>query len=73
MTREEFVALVSKLGRGLEEGGPHWENAALPAYLDALAAWVADSPGYYANRGEPVPSVDWQVFADALQAARSYE
>jgi hypothetical protein len=48
-----------------------WENCELGGFLEALAAWTADCDGYYARAGEP--SSPWQVFADALLAARVYE
>jgi hypothetical protein len=51
---------------------PDWENATLPAYLEALAAWLRDSDGFYANQGREVPD-GWHVMADALQAATIYE
>jgi hypothetical protein len=51
---------------------PPWENATLEAYLRALAAWIRDSDGYYANQDLPMPQ-PWQVIRDALQAATTYE
>lgn len=53
-------------------GVPDWENATLPAYLEALAAWLRDSDGFYSNQGREVPD-GWRVMADALQAATNYE
>ena len=42
--------------------------------LEALAAWVKDSDGYFANRNEPFPPhPTWRLFALMLQAARGYE
>jgi hypothetical protein len=39
-----------------------------------LAAWIADSPGYFKNRGEPVPTQPtWGLVAQMLYAAHLYE
>jgi hypothetical protein len=42
-------------------------------YLAALAGWLRDAHGYYANRGEDWPSDPWLVIRDALKAASVYE
>lgn len=52
---------------------PGWENTTVPDYLSALARWLRDSDGYYANRGEDPPADPWLVVRDALQAAVLYE
>ncbi len=35
--------------------GAPWTNAALHEYLEAFAAWLADSGGYYKNRDRILP------------------
>jgi hypothetical protein len=50
-----------------------WDNHSLPDYLKALAGWLADCDGYYANRGIPVPWNGWQVVQTAMTAATVYE
>ncbi|WP_435813000.1 DUF7660 family protein, partial [Streptomyces rochei] len=51
-----------------------WENNTLAAFLEALAAWVHDSPGFYRNFGKELPADgDWTFIARALQAATVYE
>jgi hypothetical protein len=72
-TRDDFVALVRSLIANVEDAPEEWENVTLPAYLEALAAWVEDRDGYYQNRGEPVPDVSWKAVADILLAAKVYE
>ena len=43
-------------------------------YLDALASWLEDCDGYYANRGVAVPWDRWEITAAAaMQAAAVYE
>jgi hypothetical protein len=42
--------------------------------MDAMAAWVRDTPGYFINRGEPVPEEpSWSLFAQIILAATAYE
>ena len=48
-------------------------NGALPSYLEAFSAWLADSGGYYANQRRVPPGNGWVVVADALRAATTYE
>ena len=50
-----------------------WKNENLPAYLEALAAWLDDCGGYYANQGRLLPSNAWVIINDALQAAGGHE
>ena len=53
--------------------GTQWNNAELHQYLEALAAWLEDSDGYYANLGRVPPGNGWDVVGDALRAATVYE
>ncbi|MCA9075567.1 MAG: hypothetical protein KDA93_11080 [Planctomycetaceae bacterium] len=52
-----------------------WDNETAYAYLQAMAAWLHDSEGFYHNIGEPHDPnhASWQLFADMLQAAAVYE
>jgi hypothetical protein len=50
-----------------------WENLTIPAYLEAMAAWLEVYEQAYVNTGRQVPSDGWTVFAAALQAASIYE
>jgi hypothetical protein len=73
-SREDLAAFVSALRQDLESDEPDWENPTLERYLEALAAWITDSPGYFKNRGEPVPSEPtWEHVARMLYAAGFYE
>lgn len=72
--RERVVAIVRGLCVEWSGGEPaDWENVTVPRYLGALAAWLEDADGYYANRGVPVPWNGWEVLADAVRAAAVYE
>ena len=50
-----------------------WENRTVESYVEALSAWLDDCEGYYENLGRTVPENGWEILADALQAAKSYE
>jgi hypothetical protein len=73
-TRKEFVAFVRELLQNLQTTPGEWENQSLEDYLEALAAWVEDCDGYYANRGEVVgKDPSWKFLGEALLAAKFYE
>ncbi|MET7912716.1 DUF7660 family protein [Streptomyces avermitilis] len=73
-SREDLAAFVRSLQRGHAEGAGSWENADLPSFLEALAAWIDDADGWYSNAGRELPvSGDWTFFARALRAAAIYE
>lgn len=46
-----------------------WENSTIPAYLEAMAAWLEVYEQAYINTGRPVPADGWTVFAQAVRAA----
>ena len=72
--REELATFIPRLQNELVLNPHRWENCSLPAYLDALAAWVEDMDGYFKNRGEPVPaSPTWKLVGQMLLAAGMYE
>lgn len=55
-------------------GGAQCENATLDRFLDALAAWINDAPGWYGNCHQEMPEHgDWTFFARALSAAVVHE
>ncbi|MFG2783718.1 hypothetical protein ACGFY7_38540 [Streptomyces prunicolor] len=73
-SREELAAFVRKLHQDFLQRGDTWENNTLATFLEALAAWVHDSPGLYQNLGKELPAGgDWTFLAHALQAAVVYE
>src|SRR5258708_35363126 len=57
-----------------ETGAPaRWENVTVPAYIEAMAAWLEGYENVYINTSRPVPADGWTVFAAALQAAAIFE
>jgi hypothetical protein len=70
--RRAVAAALRDIHNQLNQG-VGWENNTPDRYLEALAAWLDDCPGYYANQRMPVPSDSWSVLLDALEAAKSYE
>ncbi|MFI9604428.1 DUF7660 family protein [Streptomyces sp. NPDC004069] len=72
--REAFSAFLARLRADYATNGQQWENPTLDRFLEALEAWVADSPGWHRNFGHDLPPEgDWTFFARALDAARIYE
>jgi hypothetical protein len=69
---EELAATALRLSAQVGRV-PGWENENLPAYLEALAAWLDGCGGHYANHGRVLPSNAWVIVNDALQAATIYE
>lgn len=61
----------------MEEIGAHRRevaNASVEGFLEAVAAWVADMDGYFANQGaEPPVEATWQLMAMAIEAGLVYE
>ncbi|MDA0644764.1 DUF7660 family protein [Nonomuraea ferruginea] len=72
-SREDLVRYVKSLHQELINGAD-WENPTLDRYLEALAAWMDSSPGFYRNMGQPEPvDATWSFVAHALGAATIYE
>ncbi|MFD3307158.1 hypothetical protein [Streptomyces sp. NPDC058694] len=72
--REAFSVFLARFRADHVENGADWENRTLDSFLEALEAWVSDSPGWYSNHGQDLPPTgDWDFFARALRAARNYE
>ncbi|MFF0276963.1 hypothetical protein [Streptomyces sp. NPDC004330] len=73
-SRDELVSFVRELHQDFLRNGHKWENQGLGSFLEALAAWMQDSPGWYRNSGNELPGGgDWTFLARALQAAAAYE
>ncbi|WP_455431093.1 DUF7660 family protein [Streptomyces afghaniensis] len=73
-SREDLADFVRSVRGSHAEDGSSWENADLPRFLDALAAWIDDADGWYRNTGRDLPlGGDWAFFARALHAATMYE
>jgi hypothetical protein len=73
-SREALAAFVARLKLDYETDPGGWENADIASFLEALAAWTEDMPGYFENRGEDVAAVSpWRLVGMMLLAARSYE
>src|SRR5215467_10589251 len=53
MATLDLAKFIRHLRAELIAGGA-WENDDLASFLEALSAWISDSPGAYNNRGEQV-------------------
>ncbi|WP_050369195.1 DUF7660 family protein [Streptomyces acidiscabies] len=73
-TRQDVVALIASAHANLAEHPHHWLNDDLDSFLEAMGAFLDGLTNMYVNRGIEEPSQpDWQLFATALVAGRSYE
>lgn len=70
--RDAVIATARQLSAEAASGAP-WSNATVSVYLEAFAAWLEDSDGYYVNRTAVPPGNGWEVVNDALRAATVYE
>jgi hypothetical protein len=65
--RTGCLRVIRALAEDFGSDGVGWENATIPAYLAAMAAWIEDAD----LAGKDAPA--WRLLADALRAARVYE
>ena len=74
-SREDLVEFIeTTLMADLDPDRDDWENRTVPAYLSALARWIRDSPGAYANLELPFPDPPtWSFIAAAVATATDYE
>jgi len=70
--RDRVIATAQELASDAAGGAP-WTNATLHEYLEAFAAWLTDSDGYYTNQNRVPPGNGWEIVNDALRAATIYE
>jgi hypothetical protein len=72
--KHDVIEVLRRLLGQWDAGEPaRWENATVPAYIEAMAAWLEGYEQSYINTGRAVPTDGWTVFAAALQAAAIYE
>jgi hypothetical protein len=73
-TKKELVSFVCALSQDYYNNPKSWQNNDVGAFLKAIAAWFEDMEGYYLNQGLPVPEkTDWEMIANMLIAAKTYE
>ena len=73
-SREDLVALIHAMRSDLQAHPDRWENPDLASFLEAMAGWTDDLPGFYANTGQEVETTSpWRLIADLLMASRIYE
>jgi hypothetical protein len=72
--KHDVIEVLRRLLGQWEAGEPaRWENVTVPAYIEAMAAWLEGYEQVYINTGRQIPTDGWTVFAAALQAAAIYE
>jgi hypothetical protein len=74
-SRGDFAAFVDRLQADLAADPDGWENPDLGSFLEALAAYARDVPGYLRNVASQIDAEQpsWQLFALMLAGARVYE
>ena len=73
-THSDVTVYVRRLLSEFRTDPQSWEINNLDSFLEGLAAWVNDMPGYYANSGQAMPEQPtWKMFAEILAAATIYE
>lgn len=73
-SQADLATFVALLARDLEHHADQWETKNLLDFLHAMAAWIRDMDGYYANSGKPMPlEPSWLTIAEILAASRIYE
>ena len=73
-TKDDLSALVRALQHNLKDHPEEWENDDLSSYLEAMAAWIDDTRGYFKNMGETSPEYPtWKAVGQMLLAASAYE
>lgn len=73
MTKQEFLNELANLRNQYITSPKQIENLSVPKFLEAMSGFIADIEGFYQNKNQPVPEIDWQVFSDILKAASMYE
>lgn len=66
-TREDAVRTLEGLIASLNAHPDEWENPTLERYLDAMAAWLDSA------RVRQMQEPSWELFCQALEAAKVYE
>jgi len=61
-----FLAFLAAMRSDFAEGALAWESAKLGSFLEAMAAWAADSRA-------PTQANPWRHAADLLRAGAFYE
>lgn len=73
-SKSDLAAFIEALAEDLRSHPDDWENHTLDRYVAALARWVADSDGFYANQGLEAPTApSWRNVGEMLLAAKTYE
>jgi hypothetical protein len=74
-SRSDLATFVEALAADLVANPAGWENASLPAFLDALARYLDDLPGWCRNNAPDIDpeAAQWRLLAVTLSGASVYE
>ncbi len=73
-SKKDFVSFLKDLQKDYIENPNSWENGNIGSFLEAMAFWVEEMDNFYENQNLSLPkNINWEIFADILQAAKIYE
>jgi len=73
-SNKDLSKYIMQLRQNLKENPEEWENLDLDSFLEAMAAWVDDSDGYFCDTNQKLPKdEEWQLVATVLSASKIYE
>lgn len=73
-SRDDLTGYLNDLSRAISGNQHKIENVRTDDFIEALAAWIADMDGYFANQGVESPREGtWQLMAMAITAGLVYE
>jgi hypothetical protein len=72
---QDLAEFINALRRSLAESHEGWESWTLPAYLEAMSAWLNDASKSDGTIAHAIVSrgPSWRTFANILLAASAYE
>lgn len=73
-SRDDLIRYLDGLVQAISDNQHKVENIRTEDFIEALAAWIADMDGYFANQGAESPrEATWQLMAMAITAGLVYE
>jgi hypothetical protein len=72
-SKQELTDLLNLLAHQIKNNPKEYPNSNLIAFLEAMAAWINSSDGFYNNQGVPIPPlVCLSSIRDAVEAGLVY-
>jgi hypothetical protein len=72
--KESFIEFLELLAKHCKINSNEISNINTIDFIEAAAAWLEDSDGFYQNTGQKQPKIDdWKAIAHLFSAALIYE